>query len=344
MRCYLAIPFYVAALAVLADGASFAQEYFPYGPDGDLARRRVNRGEFDPKSFEDVRLILRVGNEESLAERLPILLDVAILGQSAREVLPEPALSQLINHPYHTVEILAASGDAALTPIHYVVQWRKDAAPESPPLRPKLAPLRAFEFWTIQVPVSYLWLGGDRVLLSAPGMVRFQARYYGVKYDKHGKLVPDHDVFVESNVVTARVPVAQGADAEALEAVENLPRPQILSTPQELRRGGREMEALERLANAHPNTAYATYANYAIANSLIWNGWGQLQSPESRSLQRGIELVKAALRDPRFVLVEEARELLWQAEVHQSKVSPVAFGHVREFPTIERRPLPYGDN
>jgi hypothetical protein len=268
-------------------------------------------------------------------------LDIAIINTFDRRLLPEPGFSQQF-HPHYTVEILAATGQNALQPVPFIVTWKWQIGGHGPPgVRPQLAWLEARNFWTVQVPVTYLWANADTELLSAPGDIRFRVRYYGVKYDDEERLLIDRNLFVESNVVSVSVPVPDGRDAEALEAVERLPNPRILVTPQYLQFLEGQREQLKEIANTYSDTAYGTYAKFAVANSLIWKHWGTLNAPGSPELQQGIDLAKEALRDPRFVFDDQARELLWQAELHQEKISPIPFHLQREFPTIQRRPSPY---
>jgi hypothetical protein len=109
-----------------------------------------------------------------------------------------------------------------------------------------------------------------------------------------------------------------------------------------MRFSGVDFDALEQLAKDHPDSIYAAYAKFAIANSLIWKNTLEFHDPDSEKLQRGLELLQQVLRDPRFVLDEQARELLWQARIHQEKIAPVPYFLRREFPWSRVEPAPGG--
>jgi hypothetical protein len=298
---------------------------------------------FDSKSLTDVRVLLRVENEQLLAPRLPVLLNIAIVHTGGGNFYPEPTVSQQ-NVPHYTLEILASVGDGALKPIPGVVNWRQYESDEDAPQprRPKMSLIGWKSFWTIRVPVFCNCVGDDAKSPAASGELRLQARYYGVKSDEEGKIVTDRDVFVESKVVAVRIAVPEGIEARALEAVEKLPSPDVLCNPQLLRHGGSGLQSIEKIATSYAGTAYAAYAKFALANSLLWANATQLKPPESSDVQRGIELIEEALSDPRFVLDEEAHELLWQAEINQEKITPPAFHLLREFPAIQRQAGAYG--
>jgi hypothetical protein len=207
-----------------------------------------------------------------------------------------------------------------------------DTWDHAPSRRPRLEVLGGpGMYWNIQIPLTYDWGPAERKLLIEPGELHCQVRYYGVKPDENGLLVIDRNRYLESNLVSLEIPPVQEDDAEALNAVNQLRFPEVLCKPVPMRSSGPDFDALQRIIENHGGSVYATYARYAAAHALIWQDSEHLEQPGSANLKRGIDYLRDVLRDPRFVLDEHARELLWQAEIQQTGRNRWPVAREREF-------------
>lgn len=199
---------------------------------------------------------------------------------------------------------------------------------------PQLDRLDEHSFWTLRIPIHTEKDLGDWKVLSRSGRQRLQARFYSVRKDVEGELITDKSRFVDSEAMTISVPELPLAELQAYAAIEKLPHPNVIFTPQLMRSGCEQKDELTNFLSSYSGSSFAPYVKCALAYSLVCDFEPNLASPDSQDFSEGLSLVKEALRDPRFALREPAQELLWQAEVHRAGLFSLSIPFGREFPSM----------